>query len=700
MRTPTSFLVAVTAGLLFAKPAQSHLETAQTEVTSPQSRRKPLTGRFIHLTDMHPDPNYIFNSTIESMCHGELGKKNFGGGDQHEESMLLKAKEERAGYWGSPVSECDAPIVLINATFDWLEANFKGEVDFVVWTGDNARHDIDSRVPRSLPEIFELNRYISKRIKSTFGNVPVVTSIGNNDIYPHNILFPGPSAITNEFLDIWRHFIPEDQLHHFAGGAYYSIEAIPGQLLLVSLNTLYMYENNKAVDGCLPDDDSGRPLDPGTEQLEWLEQQLILARGRGMQVWLTGHVPPTPANWYPACYKTYGDLVLSYHDTVVGQLFGHMNVDHFSFVTASDIYSTASPSPQPFSHSSRKHSSSQPIHTLRSGSDIADELRAMYRSIPKKKKTKFEDFSVVHINPSVIPTYLPAVRIWQYNISEESRWRQPAFESVAIRNESVSEWRFRLSDDDSEAQDDLDDEEKENEEEIEENGKGLPVPRFLATLLPFSSSPFPLSIARLSQTFLSLVIPAQQLFPSMFRAPTTLSPLKKKKKKKGKKPPPRPPQHFSPEAPSMMNRYLSPIGYTQFYIDLEDANLNFGFGPAPEAEGLASTNASRPAPTWDVLYSTFTADTLARGLVGVAEQGSPVPLKSLPDSVAGLLKKGETFRTVAEVAEGLKQLGVVPYELEDLSLQSWVNLGRKLGKSKKKWRKFLKRMFVGSGAKS
>ena len=77
-------------------------------------------------------------------------------------------------------SDCDAPLTLINATFDWLEANFKDEVDFVVWTGDNARHDIDSRVPRSLPEIFELNRYVASRIRSAFGKVPVVTSIGNN----------------------------------------------------------------------------------------------------------------------------------------------------------------------------------------------------------------------------------------------------------------------------------------------------------------------------------------------------------------------------------------------------------------------------------------------------------------------------------------------------------------------------------------
>ena len=38
------------------------------------------------------------------------------------------------------LSDCDAPLTLVNATFDWLEQHWKGKVDFVVWTGDNARH--------------------------------------------------------------------------------------------------------------------------------------------------------------------------------------------------------------------------------------------------------------------------------------------------------------------------------------------------------------------------------------------------------------------------------------------------------------------------------------------------------------------------------------------------------------------------------
>lgn len=61
-------------------------------------------------------------------------------------------------------------------------------------------------------------------------------------------------------------------------------------------------ENNKVVDGC-PPTRSGDTAEPGTLQLDWLVVQLNRWRSRGMQVWLTGHVPPTPSGWYNDCKR-------------------------------------------------------------------------------------------------------------------------------------------------------------------------------------------------------------------------------------------------------------------------------------------------------------------------------------------------------------------------------------------------------------
>ncbi|KWU43467.1 hypothetical protein RHOSPDRAFT_13083, partial [Rhodotorula sp. JG-1b] len=377
---------------------------------------KPLKGRFVHLTDLHPDPFYHTGGAESKACHFKKKRKRH---------RAENGSARKAGYWGLPVSECDSPLTLVNATFDWLGEHFRDEVDFVVWTGDNARHgeetdtksrrlaDIDTRLPRTLPEILDLNRYVADRIRQTFGkDVPVVASIGNNDIYPHNVLAPGPNKITNEYLDVWSHFIPEHFQHTFARGGYYSVEAVKGDLLLVSLNTLYFYDRNAIVDG-------SRNIDPGTEQLLWLEQQLTLARAQGMQVWLTGHVPATKDNWYPGCYEQYAELVLGWQDTIVGQLFGHMNVDFVSFISDADTPSLSSSSP-PTSRNSlvppaAEEDDEGAIRPLANDLAILNGLEKLYSSLPPEHKLHERDYVPVHVNPSVIPTYLPSIRVWEYN---------------------------------------------------------------------------------------------------------------------------------------------------------------------------------------------------------------------------------------------------------------------------------------------
>ena len=71
-------------------------------------------------------------------------------------------------------------------------------------------------------------------------------------------------------------------------------------------------EGRVAVGGCEYKDGT----DPGNLQFDWLDVQLGLFRERKMQVWITsmgfglpdacqvwivGHVPPTPGNYFPEC---------------------------------------------------------------------------------------------------------------------------------------------------------------------------------------------------------------------------------------------------------------------------------------------------------------------------------------------------------------------------------------------------------------
>jgi len=112
--------------------------------------RRNLRGRFLHITDMHPDQHYLVGASMSSSCHRHRPRK------QHV----------RAGYFGTPFrsaaqrnaseglqcprknyiefmliishrlwcSECDSPWTLTNLTLDYLEKEWADNIDFVVCT--------------------------------------------------------------------------------------------------------------------------------------------------------------------------------------------------------------------------------------------------------------------------------------------------------------------------------------------------------------------------------------------------------------------------------------------------------------------------------------------------------------------------------------------------------------------------------------
>ncbi|KAF8913908.1 hypothetical protein CPB84DRAFT_1811392 [Gymnopilus junonius] len=258
-----------------ASPAQVSFQVQDT-------KPKKLHGRFLHITDIHPDPHYAPHAAESTACHRKKSKK----------------KKNVASYYGTPYAECDSPFRLTNFTLDYLKDNWANEIDFVVCT-----HDNDRKIPRTPSEINDLNRVIADKMDKVFTKqgVPVVPSLGNNDVWHQT----GPNSITNEFASIWKSFIPFPYLQVFQRGH------------ITRLNTMYFYDSNKVVAGC----PYKQPNDPGNLQFDWLEVQLEMYR----------HVPPSSGNYFPECYVRYVDLALRYQDTILGHLFG------FFFLEAADL---------------------------------------------------------------------------------------------------------------------------------------------------------------------------------------------------------------------------------------------------------------------------------------------------------------------------------------------------------------------------
>ncbi|CCM02492.1 uncharacterized protein FIBRA_04593 [Fibroporia radiculosa] len=337
-------LFLLTAPDVFAAPTQVPMDVAM-------ARPRKLQGRFLHITDIHPDPYYKEDRSEKSACHRKKPKK----------------ATPRSGYYGMPFSECDSPFTLTNYTLNFLENEWAPNIDFVVWTGDSARHDNDRKNPRTTDEIYMLNRVLARKMEDVFlsKGIPVIPTIGNNDIWLHtyifrcvweqltnknqNIMLPGPNSVTSEFSSIWRSFVPFESYQVFQRGGYFSVEVIPNSVAVISLNTMYLYDSNK-------------------------------------------------------------DLALRYQDTILGHLYGHMNVDHFFFIDGEHI---------------RRHPKQK------SPLDISDEPQAQARKglyktllkdfedIPRAShNTSYDNYGVVNVSPSVVPNpYLPSFRIFTYNIS-------------------------------------------------------------------------------------------------------------------------------------------------------------------------------------------------------------------------------------------------------------------------------------------
>ncbi|KAK3395681.1 Metallo-dependent phosphatase-like protein [Sordaria brevicollis] len=405
-------------------PIATDIQTSA--VAQPIANSRKLHGKFLHITDLHPDQFYKPHSSTDEAdaCHRGKGP---------------------AGVYGAEVSDCDTPFALVNATFDWIAANIKDDIDFVIWTGDTARHDSDEEIPRSADQVLGTNRWIAEKITELFSDptgqnleIPIIPTLGNNDILPHNILLPGPNPWLQHYTHLWHRFIPEAQRHSFQFGGWFYVEVIPNRLAVFSLNTLYFFDRNAGVDGC------ASPSEPGYKQMEWLRIQLQIMRERGVKAILTGHVPPARTDskklWDENCWQKYSLWLRQYRDVVVSGLYGHMNIDHFVIHDEHDINVGMLAGLAEDSIDTREAMDDE--LTVMGAADYLQELRQNWAKLQpppavsknpgkvkegkkgrkgkkKKKKTDLwgERYSLSLVSPSIVPNYYPALRIVEYNIS-------------------------------------------------------------------------------------------------------------------------------------------------------------------------------------------------------------------------------------------------------------------------------------------
>jgi endopolyphosphatase len=603
---------------------------------------------------VHPDPHYKTGSSSDdgAPCHRGKGS---------------------AGYFGAEGSDCDSPFSLVDETFSWIEKNLKGNIDFVLWTGDSARHDNDEEIPRTEDEVVRLNEMLADKFVDVFGDkrfpnglsIPVVPTIGNNDVMPHNIFREGPNRWTKRFQKIWSKFIPEHELHTFVEGGWFTSEVIPNKLTAISLNTMYFYDKNSAVDGCKA------KSQPGYEHMEWLRVQLQLLRERRMKAILIGHVPPartdSKRSWDESCWQKYALWVHQYRDVIVGSVYGHMNIDHFILqdhhnvdIVDADLHETSLEAPKDATGDISIQSPSRYLSDLRydwselpspprdfsmdnstlddwfgEGAAFEDDDDIQLEKSKKKKRRRFlkkiggpwaERYSVSLVSPSVVPTYFPTLRIVEYNITgleNIKAWAETsaAADTLPSLTEKAKERRSGFESIEDPDMDEL------------KNGK-----------------------------------------------------KHRKKKKKKKKPSfkvPEPPSPTAPPGPAYSNQPLTWLGYTQYFANLTKINNEYSERYGLSADGLVNETRGKDLFTFEVEYDT-TKDEIYKL--------EDLTVRSFFKLASRIAKKASAKDQMSETGATDDLHAAIDNDEDDFGNMKDVK-GKKI--RNRVWKTFLKRAFVG-----
>jgi len=272
---------------------------------------------------------------------------------------------------------------LIEATFNHIK-NSLADIDFVVYTGDSARHQRDKELPVTKQEITSAHKKIVKYFESALDlrRVKVIPTLGNNDEYVHDEFGPEyPNALLEALTDIWAPFDLNlgESFHRF--GSF--VQPISRSLSMVSLNTMHWFKSNPLAKDC-----DGTSI--GSAQFRWLREVLRDARQNSQRVYLMGHVPPSDEfskkQYLDQCWQEYVNLSGRFADVIAAQFHGHTNTDVFSFVVPSsananefDLITVSNKSPPAFAAS----------------------------GVPKV-------VGVLTNGPSIKPTNNPAMRVYEY----------------------------------------------------------------------------------------------------------------------------------------------------------------------------------------------------------------------------------------------------------------------------------------------
>lgn len=260
-------------------------------------KKNPLM-KMIFVNDIHIDPYYqptgIYDDSQREYCR----------------KPYENVTASKYGKYG-----CDAPI----ETFISMAENLKAaepKPDFIVFGGDSLGHGLKTTIDEICGNLTDIFHNLTKDFK----NVPLLFTIGNNDLSPDYGNWTTDAEQFEKLNEIMKGYLTEDQQKTFKKGGYYSYDVPKQNLLLLVLNTVIYAPAHDRTEY-----DPTR-VDP-YDQFAWIKEQVAAANKQGRKLGLLMHIPPAIAHtdYKPGFHAQYAD---AFYDAIQGGNINFILVSH------------------------------------------------------------------------------------------------------------------------------------------------------------------------------------------------------------------------------------------------------------------------------------------------------------------------------------------------------------------------------------
>jgi hypothetical protein len=259
----------------------------------------------LQVNDIHFDPLYIEGGSVycdERLCCHEPA------------SNYSRIK---SGKFGSYIN-CDTSL---NTLTSFAQAAKDLDVDFIIWTGDNAEHN---NYNSSQEEVYYTTQTIKDTIEEAFGkNITVYPVVGNHEVYPNDLWKPGNTEIFSELAEVYKDYFFEDQAYDtFSKYGYYTELHPDTNLRIVALNCLYCDSVNYHT--------MSTTHEEAKAEFIWLEQVLRDAEKNNEYVYILDHFPINGDFTLYECSKRLRALFDRFDYIIRGYFSGHTHKEDIS----------------------------------------------------------------------------------------------------------------------------------------------------------------------------------------------------------------------------------------------------------------------------------------------------------------------------------------------------------------------------------